>query len=73
MREYTRESSKDISKRKKAKNQPLILIEAMKMETIIVSKVEGIIDDIKVSQDEMVGDRQLLIMMKEYKKHSSCL
>ena len=46
-------------------NQPLIIIEAMKMETIMVSKADGVIDDIKVKQGEMVGDRQLLIIMKE--------
>ena len=44
-------------------NQPLIVIEAMKMETIIVSKVDGTIKSIKVSQDEIVGDKQLLIIM----------
>ena len=44
-------------------NQPLIIIEAMKMETIIVSKVDGTINSIKVSQDEIVDDKQLLIIM----------
>lgn len=44
-------------------NQPLIIIEAMKMETVIVSKVEGTINSIKVSQDEIVCDKQLLIIM----------
>lgn len=46
-------------------NQPLIVIEAMKMETVIVSKINGTIDEIKVKQDEIVGDKQLLIVMKE--------
>ena len=46
-------------------NQPLIIIEAMKMETVMVSKADGVIDDIKVKQGEMVGDKQLLIIMKE--------
>ena len=46
-------------------NQPLIIIEAMKMETIIVAKTDGIIKSIKVSQDELVGDKQLLIRMKK--------
>lgn len=45
-------------------NQPLIVIEAMKMETIMVSKVDGVIDEIKVKQGEMVVDKQLLITMK---------
>ena len=44
-------------------NQPLIIIEAMKMETVIVSKVEGTINSIKVSQHEIVCDKQLLIIM----------
>ncbi|WP_270943000.1 pyruvate carboxylase [Romboutsia lituseburensis] len=46
-------------------NQPLIIIEAMKMETIIVAKTDGIIKSIKVTQDELVGDKQLLIRMKK--------
>ena len=46
-------------------NQPLIVIEAMKMETIIVAKTEGTIKSIKVAQDELVGDKQLLMMMKK--------
>ena len=46
-------------------NQPLIIIEAMKMETVMVSKADGVIDEIKVKQGEMVGDKQLLIIMKE--------
>lgn len=45
-------------------NQPLMIIEAMKMETIIVAKTDGIIKSIKVSQDEIVGDKQLLMTMK---------
>jgi pyruvate carboxylase len=46
------------------KNQPLIIIEAMKMETVIVAKVDGFVKDIKVSKDEIVKDKQLLIQMK---------
>lgn len=45
-------------------NQPLIVIEAMKMETNIVAKADGIVKSIKVSEDEVVGDKQLLIRMK---------
>ena len=45
-------------------NQPLIIIEAMKMETVIVAKTDGFVKDIKVSQDELVKDKQLLIEMK---------
>ena len=44
-------------------NQPLIAIEAMKMETIIVAKTDGIIKSIKVDEDELVGDKQLLMIM----------
>lgn len=45
-------------------NQPLIVIEAMKMETVIVAKTSGCVKSIYVSQDEMVKDKQLLIDMK---------
>ena len=44
-------------------NQPLIVIEAMKMETNIVSKTDGLIKSIKVEENETVGDKQLLILM----------
>ena len=44
-------------------NQPLIAIEAMKMETIIVAETDGIIKSIKVDEDELVGDKQLLMIM----------
>ncbi|MGL4911696.1 MAG: pyruvate carboxylase [Romboutsia sp.] len=46
-------------------NQPLIIIEAMKMETIIVAKTNGKIKSINVSQDELVKDKQLLILMNK--------
>lgn len=45
-------------------NQPLIVIEAMKMETVVVAKTSGFIKSIYVSQDEVVKDKQLLIDMK---------
>ena len=47
------------------KNQPLIVIEAMKMETNIVAKADGVIKSIKVAQGDMVVDKQLLMIMKE--------
>ncbi len=50
---------------KVTKNQPLIVIEAMKMETNIVAKTDGIIKSIKVSNGDMVVDKQLLMIMKE--------
>lgn len=46
-------------------NQPLIVIEAMKMETIIVAKTNGIIKEISVDKNELVGDKQLLMTMKK--------
>lgn len=44
-------------------NQPLIVIEAMKMETNIVAKADGVIKSIKVGQNDIVVDKQLLMMM----------
>ena len=45
-------------------HEALIVIEAMKMETNIVSKVSGKIKSIKVSENDTVGDAQLLIVME---------
>ena len=45
-------------------NQPLIVIEAMKMETNIVSKTSGKIKSIKVKENEMVSDKQLLMIVE---------
>ncbi len=44
-------------------NKPLIVIEAMKMETNIVAKADGVIKSIKVGQNDTVVDKQLLMMM----------
>lgn len=44
-------------------NQPLIVIEAMKMETNIVAKSAGVINDIKVAVNDMVLDKQLLMQL----------
>ncbi len=44
-------------------NQPLIVIEAMKMDTNIVAKSAGLINDIKVAVNDMVVDKQLLIQL----------
>lgn len=46
------------------KNEPIIVIEAMKMETVIVAKTDGIIKNILVKQGELVKDKQLLVEMK---------
>ncbi|SCI46861.1 2-oxoglutarate carboxylase small subunit [uncultured Clostridium sp.] len=45
-------------------HEPLIIIEAMKMETNIVSRANGKIKSIKVSENDIVGDSQLLIEME---------
>ena len=45
-------------------HQPLIVIEAMKMETNIVSKTNGKIKSIKVAENEMVSDKQLLMTLE---------
>lgn len=45
-------------------NQPLIVIEAMKMETNIVAKVAGKISSIEVEEGDMVTDKQLLMTME---------
>ena len=47
-----------------AENDPLIVIEAMKMETNIVSKVSGEIKSIEVKENDIVEDKQLLITIK---------
>ena len=45
-------------------NQPLIVIEAMKMETNIVAKVAGKISSIEVKEGDMVTDKQLLMTLE---------
>ena len=45
-------------------NEALVIIEAMKMETNIVSKISGKIKSIKVSENDTVTDAQLLITME---------
>ncbi|MCL2847661.1 MAG: pyruvate carboxylase [Firmicutes bacterium] len=46
------------------KNQTLAVIEAMKMETNIVARVDGFIDEILVSEKQPVKAGELLIKMK---------
>jgi len=46
------------------KNQVLAVIEAMKMETIVVSKTAGVIDDILVKEKQPVKAGELIIRMK---------
>ena len=45
--------------------QSLILVEAMKMETNIVAKEDGIIEEIFTAQGQTVKSGELLIRMKK--------
>jgi len=45
-------------------NQPLIIIEAMKMETSVVARVAGTVDDILVREGQSVKAGELLITLK---------
>ena len=42
-------------------NMPLMTVEAMKMETTVVSKVDGIVDQVYVKEGEQVNQEDLLI------------
>lgn len=46
------------------KNQTLLTIEAMKMETAITARMNGTIEDILVHEGDTVKGGQLLITMK---------
>ncbi len=46
------------------KNQTLITIEAMKMETAIAARIEGVVDKIEVKEGETVKGGQLLMTIK---------
>ena len=43
------------------KNQPVLTVEAMKMETSIVAKEDGVIDRIYVKEGEKVSQGDLLV------------
>ena len=43
------------------KNQPLLTVEAMKMETSIVANQDGVIDKIYVKEGEQVNQGDLLV------------
>ena len=45
--------------------QSLILVEAMKMETNIVAKEDGVIEEILITQGQTVKSGELLIRMKK--------
>lgn len=49
------------------KNQPLLVIEAMKMETTVVAKDDGIIDHVYVAAGDSVHSGDLLISLKSQK------
>lgn len=42
-------------------NMPLLTVEAMKMETTVVSKVNGKVDKIYVNEGEQVNQEDLLV------------
>ncbi|MCL2019440.1 MAG: pyruvate carboxylase [Oscillospiraceae bacterium] len=46
------------------KNQPLLVIEAMKMETSIVATIDGVIDEILVRPGQLVKAGELLAVLK---------
>ena len=43
------------------KNQPLLTVEAMKMETSIVAKEDGVVDKIYVKEGDKVNQGDLLV------------
>ncbi len=46
------------------KNQPLMIVEAMKMETTILAKTDGAISEILISQGDSVSDDELAMILK---------
>jgi pyruvate carboxylase len=49
---------------KVGKNDPLFLIEAMKMESTVVAPMEGVIQEIGLSENQMVHQDDLVIVLK---------
>ena len=49
---------------KVAVNTPLLVVEAMKIETTIVSKADGVVDEIFVTEGEKVNSEDLLMTFK---------
>ena len=45
-------------------NTPLLVVEAMKIETTIVSKADGVVDEIFVTEGEKVNSEDLLMTFK---------
>jgi 3-methylcrotonyl-CoA carboxylase alpha subunit len=50
---------------KVTKNQPLLILEAMKMEMTIRAGLSGTIEELAVSSNDQVGDGALLVFIKE--------
>ena len=46
-------------------SQPLLVLEAMKMETNIISPMDGIVEHIYVKEGEVVESGQLVLELKE--------
>ena len=46
------------------KNQTLLTIEAMKMETAITARMDGVVESIEVKEGDTVKGGQLLLVMK---------
>ena len=45
-------------------NDPLVVVEAMKMETNILSKSEGIVKSILIKENDTIDTDQLLIVLE---------
>ncbi|MGL5439096.1 MAG: pyruvate carboxylase [Filifactoraceae bacterium] len=45
-------------------NQPLFTVEAMKMETTVLSKINGIVDEVFITLGERINDDELIITFK---------
>jgi len=45
-------------------NQPLFIIEAMKMETSVVAQISGTVDDVLVKEGQFVKAGELLAELK---------
>jgi len=50
------------------KNQPLIILEAMKMENEIISPKDGVIESISVGVNQNIEDGAALILLKDIKE-----
>ena len=47
-----------------SKGQPLLVLEAMKMENVLLSHIDGVIEEIHVKTGDNVSAEQLLISIK---------